>query len=130
MFPNVYAWLKASSAVTGIIGSPPRAYEHGSAPQGVTAPYVTHFVITGNPENSISDLPPCDRYSIQVDCWSDNAGSGSLGVKTLAEAVRDAIEPHGHVVAITPNQKDPDTQRYRIGLVLDVWLNRPESSSS
>lgn len=129
MFPNVFAWLKASPAVTGIIGSIPRCYEHGSAPQGVVAPYVTHFVISGNPANSISDLPPCDRYSIQIDCWSDNAGTGALGVKTLAEAVRDAIEPHGHIVSMS-NSRDPETQRYRIGLVLEVWQNRPEDSSS
>lgn len=129
MFPNVFAWLKASSAVTGIIGLIPRCYKHGSAPQGVVAPYVTHFVITGNPESSISDLPPCDRFSIQIDCWSDNNGTGSLGVETLAEAVRNAIESHGHIVGMT-NGRDPETQRYRIGFILDVWQNRPEDDSS
>lgn len=130
MFPNVFALLKDSAAVTAIIGtSPCRAYEHGSAPQGVTAPYVTHFVVSGSPENCLADTPPADRYSVQIDCWSDNAGTGSLGVKTLAEAVRDALEPHGHMVALGVNGRDPDTMRYRIGLIFDFWEIRPEASS-
>lgn len=131
MLPNLFGLLKNDSAVTAIIGSNPvRFYRHGSAPQGVIAPYVTQIAVDIVPENNLSDLPPADSCRVQVSCWSDNAGTGSAGVETLAQAVRDAIEPHHHITDIRDGGRDPETQRYRIDLDVTVWLNRPEASSS
>lgn len=131
MFPTIFTWLATDSTVTALIGSgPTRCYRHGFAPQGVNAPYVTWFVVSGSPENNLSDTPPTDRYTIQLDCWSNNSGTGAAEVEQLATAVRDALEQHGHLTGIPVNTKDPETNRYRIGLQFDFWLNRPESTSS
>lgn len=125
MIPPVLPILAADSVVTGIIGDDPvRFYPHGRAPQSVQAPYVSWFVISGNPQNVLDEIPRVDRLDIQVDCWSDNKGTGSQQVQELAKAVRDAIEPYAHMTGIVIDGIDPDTQRYRIGLQFTFWEDR------
>lgn len=122
MLPPVFDILRDDSNIAGLIGT--RIYRHGAAPPNVIAPYVTWFVVVGTPENSLTNLPSIDRYSIQVDCWSNNTGSGSVEIETVAEAVRDALEPFGHMTALAVNERDFDTQRYRIGMTFDIWVQR------
>ena len=129
MLPNLYTLLRDASAVTAIIGSPPRFYPHGSAPQNVAAPYVTQRVIDAVPDLVLDDRPPVDACRIQVSCWSDNAGTGSAGIMALAEAVRDAIEPTHHIVDIRDMGRDFETQRYRIDFDVSVWNASATSSS-
>jgi hypothetical protein len=121
MLPPIYTWLKADSAVTAIIGSPPRAYRHQSAPQDTTRPYVTWNMVTGVPENTLSELPKIDRITVDIDCWHQT----DAGVEALAVAVRDAIEPYAHMTGMPINLREPETKLYRIGLQFDVWLDRP-----
>jgi hypothetical protein len=121
MLPPIFQWLKASSDVTNIIGNAPtKAYRHGEAPQNTVAPYLTWQVISGTPHNELSAVPDGDRYSIQVDCMH----STDLGIEQLAKAVRDAIEPHAHMVAMPINNRDAETKLYRISLQFDVLQNR------
>lgn len=121
MLPNIYALLKASSAVTAILGTAPmKVYRHGIAPQGTTPPYVVWMLIGGDPENNLSGLPPVDRLVLQVDCYTTT----DTGIEPLAEAVRDALEPHAHLTGIPINQRETDTGLYRIALQFDQWLNR------
>lgn len=121
MFPPVFQTLKASQAVKDIVGSnPPRVYRHGAAPQDTERPFLTWFVISGVPENNLSDLPTNDLYSVQVDCWHQT----DKGVELLAEAVRNAIEPHAHMIAVTVNLREDETQLFRIGMQFDFWTGR------
>ena len=122
MLPEVYQRLVASPQVTAICGK--RIYRHGTAPQKVTAPYVTWFIVAGTPENSISELPRVDNYSVQVDCWSNNTGSGDAQVENLAEAVRDALEPYAHMTSLVINERDFETQRFRMGMQFTFWHRR------
>ena len=119
MLPPIYTWLKTSE-VQDIIGTPPRAYRHSSAPQDTTKPYVTWQVISGVPENNLTDLPPVDRITVQVDCWHQT----DAGIEQLATAVRDAIEPYAHMTGIVINLREPETKLYRIGLQFDIWHDR------
>lgn len=129
MLPEVFPILSADLEVTSIIGvSPTRFYPHGRAPQNVQAPYATWFIVSGIPENTIDEVPRVDRFSVQIDCWSDNTGDGAQEVKELATAIRDALEPHAHMTAIAVDGVDPDTQRNRLGLVFTVWQDREQSS--
>lgn len=120
LLPDIYGFLKASPAVTAILGANPKVFRHGIAPQGTVAPYVVWLVITGDPENNLSDPPPVDRITIQVDAYH----STDAGVETLAQAVRDALEPHMHLTGIPVDDREPDTLLYRIGLQFDQWLSR------
>jgi hypothetical protein len=119
MLPPIYTWLKTTQ-VQAIIGNPHRAYRHGSAPQDSTRPYVTWQLISGIPDNTLSELPKVDRMSVQVDCWHQT----DLGIEELATAVRDALEPYGHMTAINLNLREAETKLYRISLQFDIWLDR------
>lgn len=121
MLPPVFATLRASSAVLALLGTPPRVYRHGDAPQDVPRPYVTWSLISGLPENNLSDPPPVDHLVIQVDCWSQTDEQ----VEQLAIAVRDAIEPYAHMTGFPVNERERDTKLYRISLQFDWWLSRP-----
>ena len=123
MLPLVYQLLKDDSGVAAIVGT--RIYRHGSAPQKVQAPYVTWFIVSGNPENELTSTPRTDRFQVQVDCWSDNDGSGDAGIEALAAAVRAALEPRGHLIGYVVNERDFDTQRYRIGIEFTLYVHRP-----
>lgn len=125
MLPPVYTWLKTPT-VQAIIGNLPRAYRHGDAPQDTTKPYVTWQVISGVPENNISDTPCVDRQTIEVNCWHQT----DAGVESLAEAVRDAIEPYAHMTNTPLDLRETDTKLYRIALQFDYWNPRPIASSS
>lgn len=118
MLPPIFKWLKDSSAVQAIVDT--RVYRHGSAPQDTTRPYVTWQLVSGIPDNTLSELPEVDRLAVQVDCWHQT----DAGVEQLARAVRDAIEPHGHMTNIVINLREPETKLYRIGLQFDIWLDR------
>lgn len=119
MLPKIYSWLSTSD-VEAIVGSPPRVYRHGEAPQGVARPYVTWQLVSGSPDNTLSELPLVDRIVVQVDCWHPD----DAGVEALATAVRDALELHGHMTAVLLDQREPDTKLYRIAMQFDVWLSR------
>lgn len=110
MLPLVYPVL--SGAVSGLVGT--RIYRHGSAPQGVVAPYITWSVV-GSPENSF-DGAGHDLCRVQVDCWSDD----DAGVETLGRAVRDAMEPHAHMTMFESSH-DAATGRLRMMLLFD-WI--------
>ena len=119
MLPEVYDLLAGDGLVAELVGT--RIYRHGDAPQGVSTPYVTWFVVSGTPENELSGGPRIDAYSVQVDCWADRDAL----VEEVATAVRDAIELRYHMTAVVANDRDRDTMRYRIGMTFSFWTSRP-----
>lgn len=121
MLPDIFQTLKASAAVKAIVGTnPPRIFPHGSVPEDTGRPYVTWFVVTADPHNNLSDLPPGDRYLMQVDCYHQTAP----GIVLLAQAVRDAVEPRAHMTGMPVNGRDPVTRLYRIALTFDWFVDR------
>lgn len=112
MLPLVFPAI-ATSAVKAIVGtSPVRIYRHGQAPEDVIRPYITWFVVTGNPQNNLSDAPCADIDTVQIDCWSE----GDTQVETLALAVRAALDAAGHLNTTIIDGYETDTKLYRIGL--------------
>lgn len=125
MLPPVFETLKASPAVLNILGGGrPRIYRHGLAPDDVVAPYITWQLIAGTPENHLSGTPTTDRMTLQVNCWYPET-NGDKGIVTLAEAVRDAIEPVAHMTAIVVDQQEPETRLYWMALEFDWFNDRP-----
>lgn len=130
MLPAVFPLLKASSAVTALLGTnPTRAYPHGTAPQNVAGQYVTWSIVTGLPQNTIDEAPRIDAQTVQVNCWSAQAGTSSKDIEALATAVRDAIEPTNHMVAGPANGQDPETKRYFIRMDFTFWNHRSTGES-
>jgi hypothetical protein len=124
MLPDVFALLDVA-AVQAFVGAPARIYRHGIAvAQSPVAPYITWSMVTGTPENHLDGTPPVDRMSIQVDCWSENTGAGSIQIGNLARAVRDQVETAHHIETFDADLRDPETMRYRASLTFTWWAPR------
>ena len=85
MFAPIYKTI-STAAVKAIVGSQPRIYGSGLAPQGVTAPYITWFVVVGQPYDHLSGPPGADNDSIQIDCWAGPGDDQELVCINLAKA--------------------------------------------
>lgn len=121
ILPAVYPLLANAAPVTALIGTNPvRCYRHGRAPQGVSVPYVTWASPASSPERQITGVPVADRWNVRIDCWSDN----DTEVETLAQVVRDAIEPFAESIGVVIDDRDDHTNRYRITQSFDFWLLR------
>ena len=118
MFPPVYQTLRANSAVLATVGD--RIGPHGTVAQTETRPYITWQIVLGQPHDNLSDAPPSDFTSLQIDCYHADA----KGVVTLASAVRDALDTAWIVNRVVVNLKDPDTKLYRVGLGADFITQR------
>lgn len=117
----IFTILAGSTDVTGLLGtSPTRVFPFGEAPQGVTYPYLTWQIVSGSPENYIDRTPDIDNYIIQVDIWA-NTG---ISANQVAEAVRDAIEPHAYIVSWRGESISPDTKRARVSFDISWFVNR------
>jgi hypothetical protein len=114
MLPPIRATIAADATANGLLSG--RVYRHGSAPKDVARPYVTWSVPGGAPENAL-DGAEIDVFRVQVDCWADTDAS----VETLASAVRTALEGSANVVAYVADERDLETQRFRISFQLD-WI--------
>jgi hypothetical protein len=121
MYPPIFATISTSSAVKSLIGSSPvRFYPFGEAPQGLTLPYAVWQTIGGFPENYLGDLPDVDSYAIQVDVYALTADAA----RAVAAALRNAIEPHAHIVRWGGESRDPDTKNYRYSFDVDWYVQR------
>jgi hypothetical protein len=123
MLPPVFQTLKASAAVKAIVGTnPPRIWRHGSAPQRpdglpLSDPYITWFLVTGTPENNLSESSPVARKSVQIDCWHQT----DKGIEELADAVRAALEPVVHITQESGDEQERETKLYRFSFEADFW---------
>jgi hypothetical protein len=73
-----------------------------------------------DPDNNLSDLPSLDRLGVAIDCWHQT----DAGVETLAQAVRDAIEPHAHLIGTLADLREIETKLFRLVLQFDWFTAR------
>ena len=113
MQPPIFPVCAADPAVTALLGTgPTRLYPWGEAPQGVALPYAVWRIIPGgSPENTLDSAPDIDRWPLQIDVYA-TTGSAATAV---TKALRDAIEPHAHIVRWGDQDTDPDTRNKHIG---------------
>lgn len=88
----VYTILKADAAVAAIVASRIHAL---SAPQGTAAPFITYQRISGERTRDTRGPTGRSRSRIQVDGYA----AGYAGAKTLANAVRHALDGYRGTVA-------------------------------
>ncbi len=121
MIPPIFETCMASSEVVDLLGeSPMRLYQFGQAPQGVARPYAVWQTIGGLPENYISGVPDIDQYSLQVDVYATTAADA----REVARALRDAIEPVAHIVGWRGEDREPETQLFRVSFDVDWFVHR------
>ena len=121
MLAPIFPLVANDSDCVALLGSAPtRFWPMGDAPQGSDKPYATWALITGLPENYMDCPPDIDSQSVQVDCWADTPGEA----RSVAEAIRTAVEGSAHVVAFNFELREPDTRLYRVSFTVDFWTER------
>ncbi|EWS53020.1 MULTISPECIES: DUF3168 domain-containing protein [unclassified Methylibium] len=122
MYPPVFPAVAASTAVKALLGSNPvRFYQFGLAPQNVQKPYAVWQRVFGAPENYLGSTPDIDTFSIQIDVYASPDSSGANTARNVAQAIRDAIEPHCHITSWLGESVDPDTMSHRFSFQSD-WI--------
>lgn len=118
MVPPVYRILSGDVAVTALVAD--RISGQGYGGETPVAPYITWNVVSGMPQNYLADRPGVDDFRAQVDIWAQDAATA----KQVAEAARDALEPHAYCVGVVADEYDPETQLYRYGFDWRFWESR------
>lgn len=113
MLPPVYTVLRNNATLLQKVAN--RIYRHASAPQNVTKPYITWFVVMGMPELQISGNPCSDMDTIQIDVWSEDDAE----VEEIAYAVRDALDSARIANRIVQNNRENESRLFRIGIEAD-----------
>lgn len=120
MYPPIFPAVAASPACVALLKSgngPIRFYQFGRAEQNVQRPYAVWQRVFGEPQNYLGDVPDMDSFSIQVDVYGGSADS----VRTIAVALRDAIEPIAYITSWLGESVDPQTESNRFSFVTE-WL--------
>lgn len=122
MFVPIYQYLAAAAPVVAIAGD--RLYR-GIAPQRLAsasqAPMVVWDMAGGLPQNYLGDTPGIDQQSIDLRCYAvDEAVAESL-----AEAVRDALQPWGQSNSAPISEWEFETKLHVVMLSFSFWTNRP-----
>ena len=121
MRAKIFEAISASTAVKALIGtSPVRFYEFGSAPQDVAYPYAVWQVVGGSPVMYLDKVPDVDRIAIQVDAYAKSASTA----RSVADALRDAIEPKAYVTRWNGEWIDPETGSNRASFDVSWWQHR------
>ena len=118
MFAPIFPVVAASAAVTAVLGTAPvRFWPFGEAPEGSVLPYSVWQTVTGTPENYLGDLPDLDSYTLQIDVYASTGSSA----RAAAKALRDAVEPHAHIVAWRGESREAETKLYRYSFDVE-WM--------
>lgn len=120
MNPPVNELLSASDDVKALIGDPIRSYGGGIAPQGTPAPYITWNIVSGVPENYLSERPDMDMIRVQVDCW----GPSRAQARQSYLAAVAALELSAHQVSFNDDSQDPETKNWRHSADFVFWQPR------
>lgn len=119
--PPVFPILSAAPAVTNIIGTKPvRCFLFGTAPQGTQQPYVVWSIPSRVPENHLNKLPVVDFDRVQLDVYATDP----IKCLELCKAIRDALEPHGHMVLMFDMGKEETENLNRWVMDFNFWTAR------
>ena len=134
MFPPVFAIAAADGSVTALLGSggtgdPVRLWAFGEAPrdeQGNPAggtPYAVWQIVTGTPENYLDRTPDSDTFGVQIDSYAESMSQA----REVAQALRDCLEPEGHITSWNGEWKDFPTNLFRVTFTIGFINQRTES---
>lgn len=120
MFPPIFPAIAASPACVALLKTgtgPLRFWQFGLAPEPRPKPYAVWQRIFGAPENYLGTRPDIDAFTVQIDVYAGSADSA----RTVAAALRDAIESAAYITSWLGESIDPDTKNNRFSFQTD-WL--------
>ena len=122
--PPVFQILSNSAAVTDIVGTNPVRIFLFSAPQGTENPYIVYHLPNRVPENLLAQVPKVDFDRVQFDVYAQDA----IQTLDLCAAVRDALEPHGHLVLMLEMERLEPENLTRWVMDFNFWTGRDETN--
>jgi hypothetical protein len=122
VYPDIFQIAAGNTAVTALLGTTPatRFWPFGNAPQDETRPYAVHQLVYGSPVNTLGCVPGADNFGVQVDVYAKTVSAA----RSVTEALRDAFELHGHIVAWNGEFWEPATGLFRISFTVEFWTDR------
>lgn len=124
MYPPIFPAVAASPACVALLKAgtgPIRFYQFGiNEEQPQATPYAVWQRVSGFPENYLGHTPDIDTFTVQVDVYAGSADQA----RTVAAALRDAIEPVAHITSWLGESRDPDTKKWRFTFDCDFWTPR------
>ncbi|MFA5715281.1 MAG: DUF3168 domain-containing protein [Candidatus Paceibacterota bacterium] len=110
MNPPLFPIVSADSAVRSVLGTNPvRVFPFGGADENTVLPYAVWQVVGGEPENYLGNPPDADSFLTQIDVYAKTG----LAARACALALRNALEPHAHIVSWRGESKDQTTGNFR-----------------
>ena len=121
MYPDIFRHVLQSPDVRALLGElPTRFYPSGKSEQDGSLPYAVWQTVGGLPENYIDTTPDIDSYSIQIDVWARSVSES----RSVAEALRDALESRCHITSWRGESIDPDTNHHNFSFDIDWFQSR------
>lgn len=115
------ALVAADSGVQSTLGydaeSPAQVKFYASpAPEGVSLPLATYFVVSGDPTNKISGRPQSDRLLIQIDIFSRSKAESMA----IADAIRAAVDTTSQLLNFR-DLFEPAIKAHRVSQDFSYW---------
>ena len=92
---DLYNTLNSDAGVRAIVGqatSPQQSkIYHGRAPESVTIPWISYFIVAGNRKHTLPGVSDMEDQLIQLNCVDKSPGQA----QALADAVFAALEGDG-----------------------------------
>lgn len=125
MIPPLFEWVKADAVCVSFLGAAPvRFWPFRSAPQpgqpGHGHPYAVWQLVYGAPANYMNQRPDSDNPGVQIDAYATTASEA----RAVSDALKFALETHGHVVSYNGEDRDIETGLYRAGFTAEFWTDR------
>lgn len=121
MNPTLFTLLKDDPTIQALFGTDPvRIFPWGRAPQKAQLPYAVYSVYNATTQNYTDRVPDIDAKGTQINIYAANANV----LQSCFEAVRDVLEPHGHMTSYATPDLDADTDLYSCRMEFDFWDDR------
>ena len=122
MTPPIFKVCNESPEAQALLnsGGVTRLLPFGQADQNTAKPYAVWQIVSGAPENYLAGTPDIDSYTVQIDVYAVSGASA----RAVAAALRDAIEPHAHIVSWRGESKDESTGNIRFSFDADWFVPR------
>lgn len=121
MFSPIALLAAADAGVLALLGTPPRFYSFGEAPESVARPYaVWQGGLGGGPDNLLAGRPTEDLHVNQVDTYGLNAKDA----RAVTRALVRAFELNGYVTSWNGEFRDVETRDFCVSFTVEFITPR------
>ena len=115
MLPPVFPVLNIPEIQAHVGSSPARIFDFQDVPQDCTKPYIAFTQVANSPFDGLKGAPCADLDVIQIDVYALDKAQ----CRAIAKLVRAALYAQDICNQMTLQQKEVDTNLYRISIDAD-----------